>query len=84
VPIPKFQKLQFTEHFFQLVITIVNQKSKIEAAGGAAVALWFFNKGYCIYEYLGTRVPTSTTMLVVETMVETSPRGLAKARSTPE
>ena len=29
-----------------------------------------------------TRVPT--TMVVVETMVETSPRGLAKARSTPE
>ena len=44
-----------------------------------------------VYEYrdvnldlhpTSTRVPT--TMVVVETMVETSPRGLAKARSTPE
>jgi hypothetical protein len=33
------------------------------------------------YEYSSTVVPTT---MVVETMVETSPRGLAKARSTPE
>jgi hypothetical protein len=38
VPIQKNPKMQFIEHFFQLVITIVNQKSKIEAL---VVALWW-------------------------------------------
>ena len=34
----KIPKMQFNEHFFRLVITIVNQKSKIEVL---VVALWW-------------------------------------------